>query len=653
MTVSVGEGVGDEMPHGRATGEASIKSTSLHKVGETKGAVFCPHAPLPSYFKTGNYCSENIPVDSSLAKNIDDRDKNSPDNWISRHPEMVRLTGKHPFNSEPPLSGDISLTRSYLTSQERHYVRNHGAVPRLQWDQHTIRVGSESSCANKKSLIDEAAITMDDLLHQFPIISRTATLVCAGNRRKEQNMVKQSKGFSWGAGAIGTAVWTGVPLCEFLKALNVDYVYPTDTEEEEGVDTVKQLHVRFEGADRLPNGYYGTSIPLDVAMDPSNDVMLAFGMNGSFLSPDHGFPVRCIIPGYVGGRMVKWVSRITISDEESDNWYHYYDNRVLPAHVDLDLASREHSWWRNPDYIINEMNINSVITFPDHMDRSSICGGDSDPKSDTQQRFFTISGYAYSGGGRKVTRVELTFNNGKSWHLCELDHGEGMQSRTALRRGKFWGWCLWKLLVPFDILLGSSEIAVRAVDASMNMQPSDITWNVLGMMSNAWFRVKVHQREGELVFEHPTSTRPDNPGGWMQLSEGGESNKTELDTNSAALVQEANKLSVSQSLDTGESIKKDYVLKEQALSHSFPDIDKERLFTVDEVLEKGELKTDDSCWIIANSGVYRIPGKFLRSEHPGGYESIAINAGMDCTEEFNAIHSSAAEEILEQYRIGT
>ncbi len=63
--------------------------------------------------------------------------------------------------------------------------------------------------------------------------------------------------------------------------------------------------------------------------------------NGRWLTPDHGFPVRIIIPGFIGGRMVKWLEEITVTETESQNHYHFFDNRVLPSHVDQDLANKE------------------------------------------------------------------------------------------------------------------------------------------------------------------------------------------------------------------------------------------------------------------------------------------------------------------------
>ena len=114
---------------------------------------------------------------------------------------------------------------------------------------------------------------MDDIV-KMPYREFPVTLVCAGNRRKEQNMVKQSVGFNWGSSATSTAVWRGVPLRYVLKlagcSLDVDYEEPR--------------HVCFVGADKLPGGFYGTSITLEWSMNDAFDVLLAYEMNGERLS---------------------------------------------------------------------------------------------------------------------------------------------------------------------------------------------------------------------------------------------------------------------------------------------------------------------------------------------------------------------------------
>ena len=114
-----------------------------------------------------------------------------------------------------------------------------------------------------------------------------------------------------------------------------------------GIHSYRQgaRHVHFNGVEKeLPqgaNGSYGTSLIYGTAMNPANDILIAFKHNGKLLAPDHGFPVRMIIPGGIGGRMVKWLANIEVLATESDNFYHQHDNKVLPAGIDMDRANQE------------------------------------------------------------------------------------------------------------------------------------------------------------------------------------------------------------------------------------------------------------------------------------------------------------------------
>ncbi|XP_008679268.1 nitrate reductase [NAD(P)H] [Zea mays] len=515
----------------------------------------------------------------------DPRDEATSDAWVRRHPALVRLTGKHPFNSEPPVPR--LMAHGFITPAPLHYVRNHGAVPRADWSTWTVEVTG--------LVTRPAKLTMERLVTEFEAVELPVTLVCAGNRRKEQNMVRQTVGFNWGPGAVSTSVWRGARLRDVLRRCGV-------MRAADGA-----ANVCFEGAEDLPGGKYGTSLRRGVAMDPARDVILAYMQNGEPLAPDHGFPVRVIVPGFIGGRMVKWLRRVVVASDESDSYYHYRDNRVLPSHVDAELANAE-AWWYRPEYIINELNINSVITTPGHDEVLPI-------NALTTQRPYTIKGYAYSGGGRKVTRVEVTLDGGETWQVCSLDHPE-----RPTKYGKYWCWCFWSVDVEVLDVLGAKEIAVRAWDEAMNTQPEKLICNLMGMMNNCWFRVKVnacrpHKGEIGLVFEHPT--QPGNqPGGWMARQK---------------------------HLETSESAQG--TLKK---STSTPFMNTATAqYTMSEVRRH---KSPDSAWIVVHGHIYDCTG-FLK-DHPGGADSILISAGTDCTEEFDAIHSDKARGLLETYRVG-
>ena len=457
----------------------------------------------------------------------------------------------------------------------------------ISWEEHTLIVNG---------LVDRSlTFTMEEIV-QMPAVDVTCTLTCAGNRRKEQNMVKKTIGFNWGPSGTGCSVWTGVRLCYLLQVCGVE-------------SSGKARHVCMRGPKgELPrgeDGSYGTSIALDRAMNPAYDVILAYKQNGALLTPDHGFPLRVIIPGYIGGRMIKWIQEITVSETESDNYYHFHDNRILPSHVDEEKANEE-DWWHHPDFIFNDLNINSAIISPGH--------DEALPLEANQNVEF--GGYAYSNGN-KIIRCEISLDDGQSWKLAEISRQAKPNSY-----GKVWAWVWWKIAVPVAELLHSSEVICRSWDSSMNTQPNTFTWNVMGMGNNCVYRVKMHpcpMQDGRFAikFEHPTVAGP-SKGGWMDppANPSKESMEIHANGNAKAVNQRASRTNG-------------------------------KRFTMQEV-EKHD--SEESAWFVHSGRVYDAT-PFLK-EHPGGADSILLVAGTDATDEFNAIHSKKAKEMLEKYCIG-
>ena len=193
------------------------------------------------------------------------------------------------------------------------------------------------------SLVEhELELSLADLQSQFEVVTLPITLVCAGNRRKEQNMVRKSLGFSWGAAGLSTALFTGVYLSDILaraKPRNEGSWGP------EGWIGRRAAHVIFEGAEDLPDGKYGTSQLLRWCEDKGKGMMLAWAMNGEPLEPDHGYPLRLVVPGQIGGRSVKWLKKVEVSDIESQHHLHFWDNKVLPTTLMPEQARAERHWW--------------------------------------------------------------------------------------------------------------------------------------------------------------------------------------------------------------------------------------------------------------------------------------------------------------------
>lgn len=539
-----------------------------------------------------------LPPPTNPPKDILKEDLKTPDNHVPRDPRLIRLTGIHPFNVEAPLSA--LYDEGFLTSPELFYVRNHGAVPQVE--DATIPDWEFSVEGLVKHPI---TTTLKQLIADYEQITVPITLVCAGNRRKEQNQVRKSKGFSWGAAGVSTALWTGVAIGEVLK---------------KAVPMRGARFVCMEGADKLPNGHYGTSVKLNWAMDPNRGIMLAHKMNGEMLRPDHGKPLRVIVPGQIGGRSVKWLKRLIVTAAPSDNWYHIWDNRVLPTMISPEQSANEPKWWTDERYAIYDLSTNSATAYPAHDERLSLLNG---------AETYKVRGYAYGGGGRRVTRVEVTLDRGKSWALADIRYFEDdyryyADADEMLYGGKLdmgwretcFAWCFWEIDLRVEDLKMSGDIMVRGMDESMNIQPRDMYWSVLGMMNNPWYRVTITKDGDYLHFEHPTQPAL-MPGGWMEkvkarggdLSNGfwGEKMVGEGDGETMMEPKEEIKM-IKDGLD--------------------------RNITIAELRKHDD---ENNPWFVVNGEVY--DGTAFLEGHPGGATSITGAAGQDATEEFMAIRT--------------
>ena len=541
-------------------------------------------------------CRYPLPPPTNPPKEILKEDLRTPDNHVPRDPRLIRLTGIHPFNVEAPLSA--LYDEGFLTSPELFYVRNHGAVPEVD------DAGIPDWEFSIEGLVKNPIImTLRQLIADYEQITVPITLVCAGNRRKEQNIVRKSKGFSWGAAGVSTALWTGVPMMELLKR---------------ALPLRGAKYICMEGADKLPNGYYGTSVKLNWAMDLNRGIMVAHKMNGEMLRPDHGKPLRCVIPGQIGGRSVKWLKKLIVTSEPSGNWYHIYDNRVLPTMISPEQSANEPKWWMDERYAIYDLSTNSATAYPAHEEQICLVNG---------PELYRVRGYAYAGGGRRVTRVEITLDKGKSWALANIryhedDYRDNADENEILYGGKLdmgwretcFAWCFWDIELKVEDLAISGDIMVRAMDESMNVQPRDMYWSVLGMMNNPWYRITIAKEGNYLKFEHPTQPAL-IPGGWME--------RVKKQGGNLANGFWGEKMGGEGEEDGVEEVKKDIKMTKDGL---------DRNITIDE-LRKHD--TDANPWFVVNGEVY--DGTAFLEGHPGGATSIIGAAGQDATDEFMAI----------------
>lgn len=349
---------------------------------------------------------------------------------------VVRLDS--PLNGGPPLE---RLGMPAVTPIPDFFVRNHGEIPVIDPESYQLRIEGEVETA--------LSLSLADLRSRFPRVEQTATVQCAGNRREEMAVSRPiPHELGWGSEAIGNARWAGVALADVLR--------------EAGLGPAS-LHVEFEGrdeAERLGRRFrFGGSIPIEKAT--KREVLLAFEMNGEALPPAHGAPLRAVVPGYIGARSVKWLGRIVVRAESSENYFQTHAYRLFASSVTADSVV-----W-NEGFPLGELAVNSIITQPGNGGR--LASG-----------LLTVRGVAIAGA-RRVERVELSTDGGRCWQVAQLAAVE-----------EPWAWTPWRL----DLALppGDHEIVARAWDSAAQTQPEwpAQVWNFKGYMNNAWPRVRIH-----------------------------------------------------------------------------------------------------------------------------------------------------------------
>lgn len=365
---------------------------------------------------------------------------------------ILKINTQTPFNAETP---SVLLAENFITPNDIFYVRNHLPVPRVSPESYRLEVRGEG-------IKTPLSLTLEDLKTKFPRHTVTATIQCAGNRRVELNRVKPVKGIPWTGGAIGTAEWSGARLRDVLLHAGV---------REDEIE-----HVHLEGLDNNPltGERYGGSIPASKAMSPSGDCLLAYEMNGVDIPPDHGYPVRAIVPGVVGARNIKWLATVVASKEEYGGFWQKNDYKGFSPSTD----------WNNVDFstapAIQELPVTSFITSPADESSLSCDGGTSE---------VSLQGIAWSGGGRGVVRVDVSADGGKTWTTADITAGRDQPYMRA------WAWVIWEAKVPLpESSQGRVELCCKAVDRSYNVQPETAgpIWNLRGCLSNAWHRIHIN-----------------------------------------------------------------------------------------------------------------------------------------------------------------
>ena len=323
----------------------------------------------------------------------------------------------------------------YLTPVERFFVCNAGTTPRIDHNDYTLQITGNG--------ISTRVTFTYDQLRRMPQRTVPAVMECAGNQRSmfrdvmgvEIDKRPQVLEIMWTRGAMGMAEWRGVSLRYVLEQAGIKK---------------SAYHVCSKGSETgTREGVVQIPIPVAKALD--DDTILALEMNGKPLSPDHGFPVRVIVPGWVGTYSVKWVREIEVSTE------HLWVTRNTEFYVLMGET------WPKEDHApadgapITEQSIKSFLALP------LLAKLQSGPQ--------ILRGYARSPGC-PISKVEWSDTEGETWRTAKL-----------FGPNEKYGWVQFH----FEWLAenGAHVLMTRATDMNGRKQPATVPFNTGGYLYNA------------------------------------------------------------------------------------------------------------------------------------------------------------------------
>lgn len=363
----------------------------------------------------------------------------APAEGPTRGPLTVEELGLAARNHAMPLEA----LHEEITPPGLHYILTHFDIPYLDQTAWRLRVGGAVQHTLELSLAD---------LLEGPVVTVPVTMECAGNGRSL--LMPRPLSQPWRLGAVGTAEWQGVPLGYVLGMAGID---------------ADALEVVFTGADAGIQGgvvqRYGRSLPVSEAMRP--DVVLAYRMNGSALPPQHGFPVRLVVPGWYGMASVKWLAAIDVVVSPFEGFQQ-------------SVAYRYQEGPEDPGTPVTRIRVRSLMVPPGVPDfftrRRTVPPGP-----------VLLQGRAWSGGGT-VERVEVGIDG--QWIPAGLKEAPGPFAWRP------WS-CEW-LAEP-----GEHVLMCRATDSTGACQPLDQALNYQGMGNNTVQKVHVMVEEAAGPLSHP------------------------------------------------------------------------------------------------------------------------------------------------------
>jgi sulfane dehydrogenase subunit SoxC len=326
----------------------------------------------------------------------------------------------------------LEALRHPITPAGLHYLLIHYDIPAVDPDTFELEIGG--------ALDRPLTLTLDDLRARARV-DRPITFECAGNGRAllEPRPVSQP----WLTEAVGTAEWGGTPLAPLLDDAGVKQ---------------SAVELLFSALDKGIEGgepqVYERSLPIAEA----REAILAYDMNGAPLPPQHGFPLRLVVPGWYGMQNVKWLTRITALEEPFTG----FQNSVAYRMYDEDGEPGEPITRMLPRSLMVPPGVPDFMTRARHLEPGPT----------------TLTGRAWSGQG-SIERVEVSTDDGASFEPAVLD--------PSLGPNAWRGWSFTWEATPGEYILSS-----RATDTGGNTQPLDPRWNLKGYANNAVEKITVH-----------------------------------------------------------------------------------------------------------------------------------------------------------------
>ena len=312
----------------------------------------------------------------------------------------------------------MELLDDWLTPRERFFVRNNSRSVDVSASDWSLRI--------EGAVQRPTELKLDDLF-ELPTRTLVSYVECAGNQRVmfERLQGRSTEGTQWGPGAVGNAEWQGVALADVLSLAGV---------------SAATAGVLLIGLDvGSPERGFRRFLPIEKALQP--DTLLAYAMNGAPLPPDHGYPLRAIVPGWVGASQIKWLSRIVVSEEPLRT-----RNTTTSYVMHGDDFEGE---------VVTTQSIKSALSlsWPAELERGR----------------HRLHGFAQSPHG-PIAQVEWSDDGGESWQTASL----GPQQDYSWVRFDF----------DWTAAPGECAITTRATDNAGNTQPELAPFNAKGYLFN-------------------------------------------------------------------------------------------------------------------------------------------------------------------------